>query len=103
VRTNRIVEIKSFGGSGMRGHPPVLTEEVAMIEVRRISEGGRLDFEVQCQQRNDADADHQHNECNGITIQPVPIPCAHDAASPNNQPTCHSFPGHDGRRWHSPH
>jgi hypothetical protein len=46
VRTNRIVEIKSFGGSGMRGHPPVLTEEVAMIEVRRISEGGRLDFEV---------------------------------------------------------
>jgi hypothetical protein len=41
---------------------------------------------AQCKQRNDADPDHQHNECNGIIIQPVPIPYAHDAASPNNQP-----------------
>jgi hypothetical protein len=37
---------------------------------------------AECQQCNDPDSDHQHRQCYGIVIEPVPTLNTHDAASP---------------------
>jgi hypothetical protein len=49
--------------------------------------GGKPPSNAQCQQRNNADSDHQHRECYRIVIEPVSTLNTHDAASPYKRPT----------------